>query len=274
MAIGYPATDPSGKREPTMENRLIMVVDDSTFHTLQLCQLFNEHGYRTVVAHSGKEALARLEEELPAIVFADIIMPEMDGYQLCRAIRASEAMRELPVVLLTCLSNPKDVLQAIESGADYFFSKPYNADYLISRTAEIIRARRSQKASFPENETTVVFDEACYTVKPDVQRVVDLLISTYEASVLLNKELLQTQRRLSEKIVEQEATLERMRQLEGIIPICMYCKKIRDDENSWHHLEKYLSEHSDATFSHGMCPDCFHKVKGDFGVANGRRPAE
>jgi response regulator RpfG family c-di-GMP phosphodiesterase len=54
-----------------------------------------------------------------------------------------------------------------------------------------------------------------------------------------------------------EAALARIKQLEGIIPICMYCKKIRDDKQSWHQLETYISNHSEAIFSHGMCPDCY-----------------
>lgn len=55
---------------------------------------------------------------------------------------------------------------------------------------------------------------------------------------------------------ELEAALARVKQLEGIIPICMYCKKIRDDENSWQQLESYISRHSEAMFSHGICPEC------------------
>ncbi len=55
---------------------------------------------------------------------------------------------------------------------------------------------------------------------------------------------------------ELEAALARVKQLEGIIPICMYCKKIRDDQQSWHQLESYISNHSEARFSHGMCPHC------------------
>jgi len=64
---------------------------------------------------------------------------------------------------------------------------------------------------------------------------------------------------LSRQKDELEAALARVRQLEGIIPICSYCKKIRDDQNSWQQLESYISQHSEAMFSHGMCPDCFEE---------------
>lgn len=70
-------------------------------------------------------------------------------------------------------------------------------------------------------------------------------------------ELVKEQRdKLARQKEELEAALGRVKLLEGIIPICMYCKKIRDDLNSWHQLEKYISEHSEAMFSHGICPEC------------------
>lgn len=64
---------------------------------------------------------------------------------------------------------------------------------------------------------------------------------------------------LSEHVRDLSQALARVRHLEGIIPICMYCKKIRDDQDSWHQFEKYISDHSEALFSHGMCPQCAEK---------------
>lgn len=66
---------------------------------------------------------------------------------------------------------------------------------------------------------------------------------------------------LQDKIILLEAARANIKQLEGIIPICMYCKNIRDDKESWQQLESYISEHSEALFSHGICPECFPKVK-------------
>jgi hypothetical protein len=61
---------------------------------------------------------------------------------------------------------------------------------------------------------------------------------------------------LEERNSELEATLARVKQLEGLIPICMYCKKIRNDQNIWQRMEIYITEHSEALFSHGTCPKC------------------
>lgn len=64
------------------------------------------------------------------------------------------------------------------------------------------------------------------------------------------------QKALSDHILDLRHTLDRVKQLEGIIPICMYCKKIRDDQDSWNELEQYICSHSEAIFSHGICPHC------------------
>ena len=85
--------------------------------------------------------------------------------------------------------------------------------------------------------------------------LINLQRETVKKNLLLEK----LRRELNERITEIEATLARVRQLEGIIPICAYCKKIRDDQDDWHGLEKYISEHSEAQFSHGICPTCFEK---------------
>jgi PAS domain S-box-containing protein len=73
----------------------------------------------------------------------------------------------------------------------------------------------------------------------------------------------QFQDELADKVEQLEEALSKVKQLEGIIPICMYCKKIRDDKESWQQLESYISQHSEAFFSHGICPECFPKIKSD-----------
>lgn len=90
-------------------------------------------------------------------------------------------------------------------------------------------------------------------------RMNDDLINLQRESIKRNTQLGKLQHELDLRIAELETTLERVRQLEGIIPICMYCKKIRDDQQSWHQLETYISNHSEAKFSHGMCPTCLDR---------------
>ena len=70
----------------------------------------------------------------------------------------------------------------------------------------------------------------------------------------------QLQVKLAERIRELEEAVSQVRQLQGILPICSYCKKIRDDQNYWQGVENYISNHSEALFSHGICPDCYSNI--------------
>jgi len=72
--------------------------------------------------------------------------------------------------------------------------------------------------------------------------------------------VVELQRRLSERVREAQDALARVKQLSGLLPICSYCKKIRKDGSYWEQLECYISEHSEAHFSHGICPGCYDKV--------------
>jgi PAS domain-containing protein len=95
----------------------------------------------------------------------------------------------------------------------------------------------------------------CRAVETESGYLINLQRETVKKNLLLEK----LRRELNERIAEIEATLARVKQLEGIIPICTHCKQIRDDQDDWHKLEKYITEHSEAQFSHGICPACFEK---------------
>jgi len=72
--------------------------------------------------------------------------------------------------------------------------------------------------------------------------------------------VVELQEALAKRVAELEDALAHIKQLQGILPICMYCHKIRTDKESWERIEKYISEHSYAVFSHGICPDCYKKI--------------
>jgi hypothetical protein len=71
------------------------------------------------------------------------------------------------------------------------------------------------------------------------------------------------QQRLAAHVAELELALANVRQLSGLLPICSYCKSIRDDSDYWHKVEEYVTDHSDARFTHGICPKCFDRVAGE-----------
>lgn len=242
--------------EPDCTQISVLVVDDSATQAEQLCSLLSSHGFIVTVATNGMDALELIRLCPPSLVLSDIVMPVMDGYQLCAAIRSDTAISHLPVVLLTSLSRSEDILSALQCGADYFISKPFNEEYLLSRMKNILGSinLRSRVNSGPGSE--IFFQGKKFNIKADMQRALDLLISTYETVVIKNSELNTMQNVLSEKVLDLEQALARVKRLEGIIPICMCCKKIRNDKSSWQQLEQYISEHSEALFSHGICPEC------------------
>ena len=72
--------------------------------------------------------------------------------------------------------------------------------------------------------------------------------------------LVELQSMLADRVVELEEAIARVHQLRGLLPICSYCKKVRDDKNYWQQVEQYVSTHADVKFSHGICPDCYREV--------------
>jgi phosphoserine phosphatase RsbU/P len=87
-----------------------------------------------------------------------------------------------------------------------------------------------------------------------------------EARLSVATRVVQLQQRLADRVVELEEAISRVRQLQGLLPICAYCKRIRDDQNYWSQVESYIAEHLDVRFSHGICPSCLETVLKEEGV--------
>src|SRR5437762_2762185 len=94
----------------------ILIVEDSLTQAMKLQHVLERHDYKVTAARNGKEALAALAERIPTLVISDINMPEMDGYELCKRIKEDTRLGELPVILLTSLADPKDILKGLECG--------------------------------------------------------------------------------------------------------------------------------------------------------------
>src|SRR6476659_7727455 len=103
----------------------ILVVDDQAQNVRLLDAVLSPRGYRVVSADSGEQALDLLNEEQPHLVLLDILMPSMDGYEVCRRIRANPDTAYLPVVMITA-SDAQQKVRGIEAGADDFITKPFD----------------------------------------------------------------------------------------------------------------------------------------------------
>lgn len=189
----------------------ILIVEDSRTQAIGLKFLLSEHGFNVRVAYDGQLALDALAEYHPTLIISDIMMPNMDGYELCRYIKNDDALKDIPIILLTALSDLHDVIRAIESGANNFVTKPYKPDFLLSRIHHILVNQQLRKGKVNDQELEVFFDNTKYVFSTQPGQVIDLLLSTFENAVQKNKELqdsneklLATQRELKSKNAELE----------------------------------------------------------------------
>lgn len=116
-----------------MGNRKVMVVDDSLAELANIKAILQDAGYLVVTASSGKESLEKAKLEQPAIIFLDIVMPEMDGYEACRTLSQDPATKNIPIVLVTSKSQKADRIWGQLQGAKGHVCKPYTADQIIDQ---------------------------------------------------------------------------------------------------------------------------------------------
>jgi DNA-binding response OmpR family regulator len=110
----------------------ILIVEDSPTQALQLEGFLTSAGYRVQVAADGAAALEIIRTRPPNLIVADVLLPVVDGYELCRRVKADASLRGILVILLTILSGPEDVIQGIQCGADNFLIKPCDQQKLLA----------------------------------------------------------------------------------------------------------------------------------------------
>jgi two-component system cell cycle response regulator len=136
----------------------ILVVDDIAANVRLLEAKLAAEYFEVVTASSGPEALAIIERNAPDIVLLDVMMPEMDGFEVCTKIRANPKTRFLPVVMVTALSDPSDRVRGLEAGADDFLTKPVNDLALFARVRSLVRLKMMMDEWRMREQTSGQFD--------------------------------------------------------------------------------------------------------------------
>jgi len=175
----------------------ILIAEDSPTQAEQLKHYLSARGYSVSLAVDGKQALAAALANKPAMLITDVVMPEMDGYTLCSEVKSSKTLKDVPVVLLTSLSRPQDILKGLECGADSFIRKPYDDKYLVSRVEYILANQELRKTDRLKAGVQLQFGGQAHFITAEKQQILDLLISTYEGAVQINEELETKQRELA-----------------------------------------------------------------------------
>ncbi len=167
----------------------ILVVEDSPTQREQIRHLLEDHGFSVRTACDGKEALENMRKHQPALVISDIMMPEMDGYALCGEMKSDASLKDIPVILLTSLSSPEDIIKGLQCGADNFIKKPFDERYLLSRVEYILVNRKLRKSDKLQMGVELYLGGQKHFITAERQQILDLLISTYDQAVRLNEEL-------------------------------------------------------------------------------------
>ncbi len=182
-----------------MKKPLVVLVDDNPENLQVLGSILEKFNYDPAFFQDGPNALKFIRKEEPDLILLDIMMPEMDGYEVCQKLQKNGITKNIPIIFLTAKTTTEDLVKGLDLGAVDFISKPFIPAELIAR----IKTHLALKYARDEIHT-----------------------------------------------------------LRGIIPVCAKCKNIRDNEGLWSNFENYIEEHSEAMFSHGLCPGCEKELYG------------
>jgi phosphoserine phosphatase RsbU/P len=194
--------------------RILIAEDDFTSRTL-LAGVLNKEGHEVTATVNGTEAWQALQQpDAPPLAILDWMMPEVNGLEVVRRVRALPTDRPSYLIMLTAKGDKADIIAGLEAGANDYLSKPFHAGELRAR-------------------------------------------------VEVGRRLVELQAALAAKIEELRQAFDQIKTLRGIVPICAGCKQIRDDKGYWNQVEVYVRDHTEARFSHGICPDCMKKLYPD-----------
>lgn len=175
------------------ETPLVLAVDDRPENLNLIAEILGPQGFEVATALNGPEALDFLRTEQPDLILLDVIMPGLDGLEVCRRIKEDPLTAAIPVIFLTAKTETDDLVRGFEAGAVDYVAKPFKPAELMARIrthVELARARAE------------------------------------------------------------------IRTLRGLLPTCAHCKRIRDDQGQWQPIEVYISDRTEAEFTHGLCPVC------------------
>jgi len=199
----------------------VLLVDDNLSNLKVLLGLLQAQGLAVAVARSGAEALERLRHLTPDLILLDVLMPSLNGFDTCRRIKAQPRTADIPILFMTALTDIDSKLQGFAAGGVDYVTKPFEMSEVLARVQTHLTIRR-----------------------------------LHQRLALQNAELQVANVQLLEVTTTLRAALEEVKTLRGLIPICAWCKQIRDVQGLWHEVEAYLREHTEADFTHGLCPAC------------------
>ncbi len=189
-------------------NTEILIVEDSATQAQLLAAIIARQGYIPVIATNGRRGMEAVRSSPPALVISDIVMPEMNGYEFCAALKQDPDFGHIPVILLTTLSDPNDIVRGLQAGADGYVTKPFDVKILLSRITTFLEMP-PEPPQLPNLPLDVVYAGQHHQVHSGRRQMLNLLLGVYEDAVQQNKTLTSIQlelKRLNENLEEQVAS--------------------------------------------------------------------
>jgi DNA-binding response OmpR family regulator len=211
----------------------ILVVEDSRTQAEYLRHILETAGYRVLLAENGKEALENVATFLPTMILSDIVMPEMDGYELCQKIKLDGRTSAIPVILVSQLFDPADVIHGLECGADDFIVKPYDPEYIRARITSILEALGQPDPEGIPSPLDVPHAGRIHRITAGRLRIIRILLSTYEVAVRRNTELEEAREQLNAMNEQLHSAVDDLRQSNA---------RLESENNERRRVEKALDE--------------------------------
>ena len=167
----------------------ILLVDNMTHEIKYLRILLEQHSYQVYILSGNAFTLEQIKKNKPDIIISDVLMPEINGYDFCWQVKNDCDLKDIPVILLTQVSGPNDIIKGLESGADNFILKPYNNRQLLTRLQDIILSKELRKRNHFNDKLDILFLGKNYTITSNKAQVLDLLFSVLENAIKKNEEL-------------------------------------------------------------------------------------
>jgi sigma-B regulation protein RsbU (phosphoserine phosphatase) len=173
----------------------VLVAEDSKIQARILVKRLTDAGHAVRWAENGADALAMARERRPDIIISDIEMPVMTGYEFCKAVKTDADLRTVPLILMSTLSDPIDIIRGLDAGADNYVTKPYDPDYLLGRMRSLLDSPLGDAGEQAVLEVALAGQK--FRVQAGKQQVLNLLVSTFENAVAKNQELIAANEDLS-----------------------------------------------------------------------------
>lgn len=187
----------------------ILVIEDSKTQAEILCHYLKSAGYKVIWSENAEIALEEMKKSVPDLLLSDILMPGMDGYRLCKTVRDSPEFCHIPIILVSQLSDPVDIIKGLCCGANDFIIKPVKRESILREVAQVLDDCKKNPFGKLSNaeDTLYSYNGHDYSVRSSKEDLLRILFSIYQTAILKNYELEKTTEELNEFTTHLEETV-------------------------------------------------------------------